>query len=236
MSFLSGTDMIGGYGGSPILNGCTISVDRGEIAVVVGPNGAGKSTAMKAIAGMLNLTSGDVVLDGKSITTLPTQMRVKAGMAFVPQNDNIFPTMSVRENLDMGAILSRETAAQTMNEVFDLFPILAEKRNQIAGQLSGGQRQQLAMGRALMTRPTALMLDEPTAGVSPNVMDEMFEKIRGVAELGLAVLIVEQNAASALEVADIGYVLVEGRNRFTGSGQDLLNDPETRRSFLGAHS
>ncbi|MBN9052817.1 MAG: ABC transporter ATP-binding protein [Rhizobiales bacterium] len=233
MSYLKAEALVGGYGGAMILNGCTIEVDRGRIAVIVGPNGAGKSTAMKAILGLLRLTSGRVLLDARDITALPTQARISAGMAFVPQTDNVFPSLSVFENLQMGALLRRDPIEGTLEEIFSLFPILAEKRNQLAGQLSGGQRQQLAVGRALMTRPSVLLLDEPTAGVSPNVMDELFDKITRIAAQGLAVLMVEQNAAGALEIADTGYVLVHGANRFTGAGRDLLNDPDTRRSFLG---
>ena len=233
MSYLKAEALVGGYGGAMILNSCTIAVDRGRIAVIVGPNGAGKSTAMKAILGLLRLTSGRVLLDGRDITALPTQARISAGMAFVPQTDNVFPSLSVFENLQMGALLRRDPIGETLEEIFALFPILAEKRHQLAGQLSGGQRQQLAVGRALMTRPSVLLLDEPTAGVSPNVMDELFDRITRIAAQGLAVVRVDQNAAGALEIADTGFVLVQGANRFTGAGRDLLNDPDIRRSFLG---
>jgi branched-chain amino acid transport system ATP-binding protein len=233
MSFLQADNLIGGYGGAPILNGCSLSVDRGQVAVIVGPNGAGKSTAMKAVLGMLRLTAGRVTLGGRDITGLAPQARIKAGMAFVPQTDNVFPSLTVFENLQMGALLRRDAIDDTLAEIFALFPILADKRHQPAGQLSGGQRQQLAVGRALMTKPSVLLLDEPTAGVSPNVMDELFEKIARIAAQGLAVLMVEQNAAGALEIADTGYVLVQGANRFTGTGRELLADPDTRRSFLG---
>lgn len=233
MSYLRAESLVGGYGGATILNGCTIEVDRGKVAVIVGPNGAGKSTAMKAVLGLMRLTTGRVTFDGRDITALPTQARIAAGMAFVPQTDNVFTTLTVFENLQMGALLRKEDISDTVEEIYGLFPILSEKRNQLAGQLSGGQRQQLAVGRALMTRPSALLLDEPTAGVSPNVMDELFGKVTQIARQGLAVLMVEQNAAAALEIADTGFVLVQGANRFTGTGQDLLHDPDTRRSFLG---
>lgn len=233
MSYLRAESLVGGYGGATILNGCTIEVDRGKVAVIVGPNGAGKSTAMKAVLGLMRLTTGRVTFDGRDITALPTQARIAAGMAFVPQTDNVFTTLTVFENLQMGALLRKEDISDTVEEIYGLFPILSEKRNQLAGQLSGGQRQQLAVGRALMTRPSALLLDEPTAGVSPNVMDELFGKVSQIARQGLAVLMVEQNAATALEIADTGFVLVQGANRFTGTGQDLLHDPDTRRSFLG---
>lgn len=233
--FLSGTNMTGGYGksGPDILHDCTISVNRGEIAVIVGPNGAGKSTAMKAIFGMLNLRKGRVVLDGQDITRLSPQDRVVRGMGFVPQNNNIFTSMTVEENLEMGAFIREDDISGTMEQVYDLFPILRDKRRQPAGELSGGQRQQVAVGRALMTRPKVLMLDEPTAGVSPIVMDELFDRIIEVSRTGIPILMVEQNARQALEIADRGYVLVQGSNAHTGSGKELLADPEVRRSFLG---
>ncbi|SFJ30656.1 ABC transporter ATP-binding protein [Aerobium aerolatum] len=233
MSFLIGETMRGGYGGADILNGCTIAVDKGEIAVIVGPNGAGKSTAMKAIFGMLPLREGRVTLAGQDITALSPQDRVKAGMGFVPQTSNVFVSMSVQENLEMGAYIRHDDFSDTMEQVFDLFPILKEKRRQPAGELSGGQRQQVAVGRALMTRPSLLMLDEPTAGVSPIVMDELFDRIIEVAATGIAILMVEQNARQALNIADRGYVLVQGSNRFTDTGEALLANPEVRATFLG---
>lgn len=233
MSFLSGEGMTGGYGGVDILHDCTIAVDKGEIAVIVGPNGAGKSTAMKAVFGMLSIHTGHVILDGEDITSLSPQARVAKGMAFVPQTNNIFPSMSVEQNLEMGAFLRRDDINATMEQVYELFPILRQKRLQSAGELSGGQRQQVAVGRALMTQPKVLMLDEPTAGVSPIVMDELFDLIIDIARTGLSILMVEQNARQALNIADKGYVLVQGRNRFTDTGQALMNDPEVRRSFLG---
>ena len=231
--YLSGEAMTGGYGAADILHDCSIGVEKGEIAVIVGPNGAGKSTAMKAMLGMLKLRGGKVTLDGKDITTLTPQARVAEGIAFVPQTNNVFATMSVEENLEMGAYLRRDDIRDTMEQVFHLFPILRTKRRQRAGELSGGQRQQVAVGRALMTRPSVLMLDEPTAGVSPIVMDELFDRILEVRATGLAILMVEQNARQALEIADRGYVLVGGRNWRTGTGQDLLANPEVRKSFLG---
>ncbi|WP_137700472.1 ABC transporter ATP-binding protein [Marimonas lutisalis] len=233
--FLIGENMTGGYGkgGPDILHNCTIAVNPGEIAVIVGPNGAGKSTAMKAVFGMLDLREGHVLLDGEDITALSPQDRVAKGMGFVPQNNNIFTSMTVEENLEMGAFIRTDDFSDTMAQVYDLFPILKEKRRQAAGELSGGQRQQVAVGRALMTRPKVLMLDEPTAGVSPIVMDELFDRIIEVARTGLPVLMVEQNARQALEIADKGYVLVQGANAHTGTGKELLADPEVRASFLG---
>ncbi len=232
--FLIGENMTGGYGrGADILHDCTVAVNKGEIAVIVGPNGAGKSTAMKAIFGMLNLRKGRVVIDGQDITALSPQDRVARGMAFVPQTNNIFTSMTVEENLEMGAFLRRDDISPTMEQVYDLFPILRDKRRQAAGELSGGQRQQVAVGRALMTQPKVLMLDEPTAGVSPIVMDELFDRIIEVARTGISILMVEQNARQALAIADKGYVLVQGRNRYTDTGEALLADPDVRKSFLG---
>ena len=227
--------MTGGYskGGPDILHNCTISVDRGEIAVIVGPNGAGKSTAMKAVFGMLDLREGSVTLDGEDITSLSPQDRVVKGMGFVPQTSNIFPSLTVEENLEMGAFIRTDDFSDTMAQIYDLFPILKDKRSQAAGELSGGQRQQVAVGRALMTKPKLLMLDEPTAGVSPIVMDELFDRIIDVARTGIPILMVEQNARQALEIADKGYVLVQGANAHTGSGKELLANPEVRQSFLG---
>lgn len=232
-AFLIGEAMTGGYGAVDILHDCTIAVEKGQIAVIVGPNGAGKSTAMKAVFGMLNLRGGRVMLDGEDITKLSPQARVRKGMGFVPQTSNIFTSMTVEENLEMGAFIREDDIRGTMAQVYDLFPILKQKRHQAAGELSGGQRQQVAVGRALMTQPKVLMLDEPTAGVSPIVMDELFDRIIEVARTGISILMVEQNARQALDIADKGYVLVQGANRFTDTGQALLADPEVRRSFLG---
>ncbi len=233
-AFLIGDSMTGGYGKGPdILHSCTIAVNPGEIAVIVGPNGAGKSTAMKAVFGMLDLRQGSVRLDGEDITDLSPQDRVAKGMGFVPQNANIFTSMTVEENLEMGAFIRRDDIRPTMEQVYELFPILRDKRRQAAGELSGGQRQQVAVGRALMTQPKVLMLDEPTAGVSPIVMDELFDRIIEVARTGIPILMVEQNARQALAIADKGYVMVQGRNAYTGTGKELLADPEVRKSFLG---
>ena len=233
MSFLIGENMVGGYGGADILRGCTVGVDEGEIAVIVGPNGAGKSTAMKALLGMLTLTSGLVKFKGRDIGKLSPQARIAEGIAFVPQTSNVFVNMTVIENLEMGAFLRRDDITETLEQIYTLFPILAEKKAQYAGELSGGQRQQVAVARALMSQPSVLMLDEPTAGVSPIVMDELFDRILEVRQTGVAILMVEQNARQALNIADKGYVLVVGENRHTDTGEALLADPEVKRSFLG---
>jgi branched-chain amino acid transport system ATP-binding protein len=233
MSFLSGVNMVGGYGGADILKGCSIEVDEGEIAVIVGPNGAGKSTAMKALLGMLDLKQGEITFRGKDISRLTPQDRIAEGIAFVPQTNNVFTSMTVYENLEMGAFLRDDDISATVSKIYELFPILEEKKDQLAGELSGGQRQQVAVGRALMSRPAVLMLDEPTAGVSPIVMDELFDRILEIRDKGVAILMVEQNARQALHIADRGYVLVIGENRHTDTGAALLADPEVRRSFLG---
>ena len=233
MHFFAGENMTGGYGGPDIITSCTINVNRGEIVAILGPNGAGKSTAMKAMLGLLNLKSGKVIIDGKDISKLTPQDRVKEGIAFVPQTRNVFTGLSVQENLEMGAYLREERFEKIIDEIYELFPILKEKKSQLVGELSGGQRQQVALGRALMIKPSVLMLDEPTAGVSPIVMDELFDHILKVKKTNVAIIMVEQNAKQALSIADRGYVLVTGENKFSGTGKELLNDPEVRRSFLG---
>jgi branched-chain amino acid transport system ATP-binding protein len=234
MAFFEGIKMTGGYGNGPdIISSCSVNVDQGEIVSILGPNGAGKSTAMKAMLGLLNLKSGKVIIDGKDISHLSPQDRVKQGIAFVPQTRNVFAGLSVEENLEMGAFLRRENFQKIINEIYELFPILKEKKSQLVGELSGGQRQQVALGRALMIKPSVLMLDEPTAGVSPIVMDELFDHILKVKKTNVAILMVEQNAKQALSISDRGYVLVTGENRYSGTGKELLNDPRVRSSFLG---
>ena len=235
MAFFEGNKMTAGYGDGPdIIRSCTIKVDKGEIVAILGPNGAGKSTAMKAMLGLLNLKSGSVSIDGNDISILSPQDRVRKGISFVPQSKNVFAELTVRENLEVGAFLRKDDIEKVIEEIYELFPILNEKKSQVVGQLSGGQRQQVALGRALMIRPSVLMLDEPTAGVSPIVMDELFQHILKVKETNVAIIMVEQNAKQALSISDRGYVLVTGENKFEGSGNELLNDPEVRRSFLGA--
>ncbi|MBO6488937.1 MAG: ABC transporter ATP-binding protein, partial [Pelagibacteraceae bacterium] len=232
MAFFEGIKMTGGYGSGPdIISSCSVNVNQGEIVSILGPNGAGKSTAMKAMLGLLNLKSGKVLIDGKDISHLSPQDRVKQGIAFVPQTKNVFAGLSVEENLEMGAFLRDESLQKIINEIYELFPILKEKKSQLVGELSGGQRQQVALGRALMIKPSVLMLDEPTAGVSPIVMDELFDHILKVKKTNVAILMVEQNAKQALSISDRGYVLVTGENRYSGTGKELLNDPRVRSSF-----
>ena len=235
MAYFEGAKMTAGYGDGPdIISSCSITANRGEIVAILGPNGAGKSTAMKAMLGLLKLKSGYVTLNGEDISKINPQDRVKKGISFVPQTRNVFAELTVRENLEIGGFLTEGSLENKIESIYSLFPILSEKKSQVVGQLSGGQRQQVALGRALMSDPSVLMLDEPTAGVSPIVMDELFEHIIKVKKTNVAVIMVEQNAKQALSISDRGYVLVTGQNKFEGSGNDLLEDPEVRRSFLGA--
>ena len=233
MNLFEGNNMTAGYGGADIIKHCNLNVRQSEIVVVIGPNGAGKSTAMKAKLGMLKLKTGSVKFNDNEINKMLPQNRVNLGIAFVPQTKNVFTGMTVEENLEMGAYLRKDNIYQTIEQIYDLFPVLKEKRNQNVGELSGGQRQQVAFGRALMTQPKILMLDEPTAGVSPKVMDDLFSRIIQVGKTGVGILMVEQNAKQALAIADRGYVMVNGENRMEGSGKDLLNNPNVRKSFLG---
>ena len=231
--FFSATNLTGGYGGVNIIEECSFNVDRGEIVSILGPNGAGKSTAMRAMLGILDLKGGSVVLDGRDITKLKTQDRIKLGVSFVPQIKNIFTELTVKENLEMGAFLNDINLSFRIDEMYELFPIIREKKDQLAGELSGGQRQQVAIARALMTDPDVLMLDEPTAGVSPVIMSELFQHILDIKKQNIAILMVEQNARQALEISDRGYILVTGKNAYEGKGDYLLNDKEIRKAFLG---
>ena len=233
MYLLSGKNLTCGYNKINILTNCNIGVKKGQIASIVGPNGAGKSTAMKAIFGLLPLRGGQIILDGEDITHLKPQERVLKGMGFVPQNNNIFPSLTVQENLEMGAFISDDNYNDILDYIYNLFPILKEKQFQQAGELSGGQRQQVAVGRALMTKPKVLMLDEPSAGVSPIVMESLFIKIQEIAKQGTSILMVEQNAKQALKISDLGFVLTQGKNLFTDSGKALLANEEVRQAFLG---
>ena len=225
--------IICGYENTIIVDGCNFSVKKGDIACIVGPNGAGKSTAMKAIFGLIPIKSGQVIFNNEDITSLNPQERVIKGMSFVPQNNNIFQEMSVEENLEMGAFIHQSSMKENLKNVYNLFPILNEKKSQVAGELSGGQRQQLAVGRALMTNPVLLMLDEPSAGVSPIVMKDLFTKLKAISKMGTSILVVEQNAKQALEISNLGFVLQNGKNKYSDTGKALLQNPEVRVSFLG---
>lgn len=233
MSYFAGIGLEGGYGSTKVLNGCTVFVGPGEVSVIVGPNGAGKSTAMKALLGLIDITSGRVELDGNDISGLTTRERILAGIAFVPQTENVFPSLTILENLKIGGYLRSDPIDDTIAEVMSLFPALATRHRDVAENLSGGQRQQLAVGRALMTKPKILMLDEPTSGLSPIVAAQLLEQVSELKRLGLAIMIVEQNARQALEVADRGFVLVLGKDKYSGSGAELLADENVVRAFLG---
>ena len=226
-------EIICGYENTIIVDGCNFSVKKGDIACIVGPNGAGKSTAMKAIFGLIPIKSGQVIFNNEDITSLNPQERVIKGMSFVPQNNNIFQEMSVEENLEMGAFIHQSSMKENLKNVYNLFPILNEKKSQVAGELSGGQRQQLAVGRALMTNPVLLMLDEPSAGVSPIVMKDLFTKLKAISKMGTSILVVEQNAKQALEISNLGFVLQNGKNKYSDTGKAMLQNPEVRVSFLG---
>ena len=232
-ALLTVENLHGGYGGADILKGVDLVLEEGRIGVIAGPNGAGKSTLLKAIFGLITITGGRIYLNDRDITGLPPERLVRAGLSFVPQERNVFPSLTVRENLEMGAFIRRDDFTPMIDRIFEIFPPLKAKADQPAGELSGGQRQMVAMGRALMTDPKLLLLDEPTAGLSPKFMDEIFAQVRAVNEAGVTVLMVEQHARQALEIADDGFILAGGRNRHTGPAKQLLADPEVARSFLG---
>lgn len=233
MSLVELKDIKAGYGGAPILKGVNIAIQASDIGVIVGPNGAGKSTTLKAIFGLLGVSDGTVTFNGRDITNAEADRLVPLGLSFVPQEYNVFTSMSVHENLEMGAFTRRDEISQTLDWVYDMFPDLKAKRRQKAGELSGGQRQMVAMGRALMSKPSLLMLDEPSAGLSPRYMMEIFEQVVRINQTGVGILMVEQNARQALAFATKGFVLASGQNRFTGTGQQLLDDPDVAKSFLG---
>ena len=237
MAFFEGNNMTGGYGNGPdIINSCSVNVERGEIVSILGPNGAGKSTAMKAMLGLLDLKSGSVIIDGKDISNLSPQDRVKQGISFVPQTKNVFAGMTVEENLEMGAFLIDYEYSAVIDEIYDLFPILREKRTQLVGELSGGQRQQVALGRALMIKPSVLMLDEPTAGVSPLVMDELFDHIVKVKQTNVAILMIEHDMDFIGRLCDPVIVMAEGSVLFEGSVEDAKKDEKVIESYLGRGS
>ena len=226
-------DVVGGYGGAPILNGINISIDQADIGVIVGPNGAGKSTALKAIFGLVKVTEGSIRFNGQEIqNSLPDKL-VPMGLSFVPQERNVFTSLTCEENLQMGAFVRRDDFSDTLAMVYDMFPPVKEKRHQKAGELSGGQRQMVAMGRALMSNPKLLLLDEPSAGLSPRYVLEIFETVMRINKAGVGILMVEQNARQALAFATKGFVLAGGKNRFTGTGPELIADPDVAKSFLG---
>jgi branched-chain amino acid transport system ATP-binding protein len=233
MPLLDVRQVRGGYGESDILKGVDLAVEPGEIVVIIGPNGAGKSTLMKSVFGLVPLRFGIVAVDGEDITNAKPETHVRRGLSYVPQERNVFPSLTVQENLEMGAFARRDDWSAAMARVFEIFPPLAEKRGALAGSLSGGQRQMVAMGRALMQEPKLLMLDEPTAGLSPKFMDLIFDRVVAINRSGTAILMVEQNARQALAIAHRGYVLAMGQNRFTDTGRGILENPQVAEMFLG---
>ncbi len=230
---LHAANIIAGYGGEPILHGVDIELNSGQIGVIVGSNGAGKSTVLKCLFGLIKLEQGTVKLGGNDITDVPPDKRVDLGIAYVPQEMNIFQSLTVQENLEMGAFIRRDDFSPSVERMFELFPPLKAKRRNIAGQLSGGQRQMVAIARALMVEPRLLLLDEPTVGLSPSYVQDIIYRILEIAASGIGVLIVEQNARRALQISDTGFVLAGGRNLYTDTAENLLLNPEVARSFLG---
>jgi branched-chain amino acid transport system ATP-binding protein len=222
-----------GYGDLQILSNVDITVDDGEYVTIVGPNGAGKSTAMKSVLGLTTYMDGSITLNGESVKRLDTNAIIERGISYVPQSDNLFPSMTVRENLLMGAFSLPEVSEDRLEKIFDRFPILKERQRQRAGTMSGGQQQMLAMGSALMIDPDILLLDEPSAGLAPELVEDMFDRIDEINQAGTAILMVEQNAKRALRRCDRGYVLVNGKNAYEAPGTELLNDQEVRERFLG---
>ena len=233
MTVLEADGIVTGYGEVDILHGVSVMVDKGEIVAVIGPNGAGKSTLMKAIFGLLKIRRGKVVLNGAEVTNLAPQHMVRKGICYVPQSDNVFPSLTIEENLEMGAFIRRDGLKRKREEMYELFPPLAERPHLRAGKLSGGQRQMLALARALMLEPRLLLLDEPTASLSPKMVGDILAMIRNINRMGVAILIVEQNAREALNLCHRGYVLVMGKNALEGSGQSLLDSEDVGRLYLG---
>lgn len=234
MSVLKLDGIDAGYSEAAVLHNIHMTVEADEVVVIIGPNGAGKSTAMKSVFGLLNIMKGQVLLGGQDITNTPPNVVVTQGVCYVPQTGNVFVNLSVQENLEMGAFTRRDDFQPRLKDIYEMFPDLAAKRNQSAGSLSGGQRQMVAMGKALMLEPKILLLDEPTAGLSPKYRAEIFQTVKDINATGVPILMVEQNAKQALAIADRAYVLVDGQNRHDGTGAEMLADPEVARMFLGA--
>ncbi|MBW2120260.1 MAG: ABC transporter ATP-binding protein [Deltaproteobacteria bacterium] len=233
MSTLAVEDIYSGYGETEILHGVSVEVGSGEIATIIGPNGSGKSTLMKTIFGLIRPTRGRITLEGEDITGLRPDRIVRRGMCYVPQSNNVFPSLTVLENLEMGAFIREDDYSQSLREVLDRFPVLGERKNQRAGSLSGGEQQMLAMGKALMLNPRVLLLDEPSAGLAPRMVGEILQKTVEIKKTGVAILMVEQNAKEGLRLSDRGYVLAMGKKRFEDTGKALLNNPDVGRLYLG---
>ena len=233
MPLLEADGVVAGYGETEILHGVSINVDEGEVVTIIGPNGCGKSTLMKAIVGLVRVRTGSVTFRGREISSSPPETIVRTGLCYVPQTNNVFPSLSIRENLEMGAFVRRDDFRGRIDAMYQVFPDLAMQPGRKAGSLSGGQRQMLAIARALMLDPTLLMLDEPSAGLSPAMMDNVFERVREINQTGVALLMVEQNARQALGMSHRGYVLVAGEKRLEDTGRDLLNNPEVTSLYLG---
>lgn len=233
MAILEANNIKAGYGETEILHGVYIKVNKGEIVSIIGPNGAGKSTLIKTVFGILKPTKGKIILDDQDITGLSPDKIVREGMCYVPQTENVFPSLTVEENLEMGAFIRNDDYRDRIKEIYEIFPDLKQKRRQRVGKLSGGQSQMVAMGRALMLDPKVLLLDEPSASLAPNLVEMIFEKIVEINKSGVAILIVEQNARVALKLSDRGYILAMGRNRFEDTGEALLNNEEVGKLYLG---